>query len=170
MAITNDILKQEVVFINNYEKLQTQACQDGIDIIENYPFESDRILGLYSDYTIALSRNLKNTTEKSCVLAEEIGHHITSSGDIIDQTDISNRKQEFHARAWAYLNLIDLKDFIRAYKAGCRNRYELAEYLEVTEEFITDAIQFFSGKYGTYTNIGNYVIFFEPLGVLELHK
>lgn len=37
-------------------------------------------------------------TEKKCVLAEELGHHYTTIGNILDQTDTANRKQERHAR------------------------------------------------------------------------
>ena len=51
---------------------------------------------------IAINRALPTQAEKSCVLAEEIGHHCTSSGDILDQTDIMNRKQEYRARFYGY--------------------------------------------------------------------
>ena len=30
--------------------------------------------------------------EKACVLAEELGHHYTTIGDIIDQKESENRK------------------------------------------------------------------------------
>ena len=39
--------------------------------------------------------------EKSCVLAEELGHYYTTVGDILDQSDDGNRKQERRARLWA---------------------------------------------------------------------
>ena len=46
---------------------------------------------------------------------------------------------------------------------------ETAEYLEVTEEFLLEALQYYKGKYGRYVTIDNYAIYFEPtLGVLEL--
>ena len=34
--------------MNIYEKLQEQACKEGIDIVD-YNFQSDRIKGLYCD-------------------------------------------------------------------------------------------------------------------------
>ena len=52
--------------MNTYEELQEEACNDGIEIIDNYAFKSERISGLYCDSTIALSKNLKRTTEKKC--------------------------------------------------------------------------------------------------------
>ena len=52
----------------------------------HYPFETDRIKGLYSDGTIAISTDMKTDAEKACVLAEELGHHYTTYGNILDQS------------------------------------------------------------------------------------
>lgn len=109
-------------------------------------------------------------TEKKCVLAEELGHHYTTVGNIMDQTATANRKQERRARIWAYHKLLSLDDLIDSYKCGCRSRYEIAEHLEVTEEFLQECLDYFHEKYGLYTKQNNYLIYFEPLGVLELYK
>lgn len=147
--------------MNAYEKLQEEACRDGIEVI-HYPFETDRIKGLYCDGTIAISTSMKTDAEKACVLAEELGHHYTSSGNILDQSDTSNRKQELRARAWAYNKQIGLLGLIRAYEHGCRNRFEIAEYLEVTEEVLEECLVFYRNKYGKRTNVDNYVVYFIP--------
>lgn len=42
--------------MNTYEELQDKACKDGIDVID-YPFNSNRIDGLYCDGTIAIRQN-----------------------------------------------------------------------------------------------------------------
>lgn len=76
--------------MNTYEKLQEEACKDGIDVID-YPFKSKKIKGLYCDGTIAIKDNIDTTTEKACVLAEELGHHYTSVGNIIDMEYTGNR-------------------------------------------------------------------------------
>ena len=68
--------------MNTYEKLQEEACKDGIDVID-YPFESNGIKGLYCNGTVAIRDNIDTTTEKACVLAEELGHHYTSIGNAI---------------------------------------------------------------------------------------
>ena len=144
----------------NYEELQIQACKDGIEIVE-YPFNSSNIKGLYCDGTVALNEDMTHV-EKSCVLAEEIGHHCTSSGDILDQTDIMNRKQEYRARFYGYNLKIGLTGLIRAYEHGCTNRYETAEYLDVTEEFLEECISCYREKYGVYKIVDNYIIYFIP--------
>lgn len=66
----------------------------------------------------------------------------------MDQSRIENRKQERIARAWGYRKLVSVLDLINAKKEGIRNRYELAEYLDVTEEFIESTLKYYKEKYG----------------------
>ena len=154
--------------MNNYEKLEKLAAQNGVEIVR-WPFDNTRIKGLYCDNTIAINRAIETTNEKACVLAEELGHHETTAGNIIDQSDTANRKQEYKARLWSYNHLSGLCDIIRAYQHGCHSLYDMADRLDVTEEFLTEALQCYKSKYGTHTSIGNYVIYFEPsFGVCEL--
>lgn len=153
--------------MNTYEKLQDEACKDGIEVVD-YPFESERIKGLYCDGTIAIRDNIATTTEKACVLAEELGHHYTSVGNIIDMDSSSNRKQERQARLWAYNKQIGLKGLVRAYEYGCTASHEIAEYLDVTEEALQECIEFYRDKYGEYKTVEHYIIFFIPhLAVLK---
>lgn len=153
--------------MTRYEDLASSS--DARDIhIYNRKFNSPRIRGLYCDGNVAISNDIDTEAEKACVLAEEIGHHATSSGNILDQSSVANRKQERTARVWAYNRLIGLSGIVDSYKAGCRNLYEIAEYLEVTETFLADALACYKEKYGLYTQVDNYVIYFEPLGIAEL--
>lgn len=151
------------------EKLEQEAYDHGVDIIEKYKFDSPRLRGLYSDNMIALSRSIHSRREKACVLAEELGHYHTTVGDIISQQDTRNRKQELRARLWAYDKQIGLLGIIDAYKYGCRNTFDMSEYLDVTEDFLKDALRCYRSKYGEHTVVDNYIIYFEPnLGVMEM--
>lgn len=151
-----------------YEELLTEANDTGLSIDEAFPFNS-HLKGLYVDGNIALSSNLSNSIEKKCILAEELGHHHTTYGNIVDMSSTENRKQELKARVWAYNKLIGLNGIINTYKAGCKTLHEAANYLDVTEEFLSECIECYRHKYGEYTVCDNYVIYFEPtLGVLEL--
>ena len=118
--------------------------------------------GLISGNRIAIRKNIATTTEKACVLAEELGHHYTTTGNILDQQKVVNAKQELHARTWAYNECIGLIGIVKAFEAGCKSLYEMADYLNVTEDFLKDALESFRRKYGIYTEIDNYFIFFEP--------
>lgn len=147
--------------MNAYERLEDEACKDGIDVID-CNFNSDSIKGLYCDGVIGINKNIKNMTERTCILAEELGHHHTSAGNIIDQTKTENRKQEQRARMWAYNKQIGLHGIIDSYKRGCRNIHEMTDYLDVTEDFLRDALEAYRLKYGQYVNIDNYTVYFEP--------
>lgn len=115
-----------------------------------------------------LIRKDMSETQKCCVLAEELGHYHTTVGDIMDLNNVSNRKQELRARLWGYDKLIGLSGILSCYRAGCTNLYEMAEYLDVTEEFLKDALNCYKSKYGPYIRIDNYIIYFEPnLAIFE---
>lgn len=117
---------------------------------------------------VAIRRSIP-TVEKACILAEELGHYHTTTGNILDQSKVENRKQERKARIWAYNKQIGLLGIVKAYQQGCRNRYEVAEYLGVTEEFLDDALKAYRSKYGIYAIVDNYIIYFEPaIGVMEI--
>lgn len=146
--------------MNKFEKLEDVAYQDDVDVL-NYRFESNNIKGLYCDGVIAIREDM-TIPEKTCALAEELGHHYTSVGNILDMTSAANRKQERQARLWAYNKQIGLQGLIRAYEAGCQNRYEVAEYLEVTNEFLAECIECYRQKYGVGTTVDNYYIMFIP--------
>ena len=147
------------------EELRQQAEDLGAEVMK-WRFESERIKGLYCDGTIALSDRLNSTAEEAAILAEEIGHHLTASGNILDQSNIESRKQEIRGRVWSYDRLIGLSGLISAFDAGCTNRFEIADFLGVPEDVLQDAINYYHGKYGLYCSVGHYIVFFEPLRVI----
>lgn len=142
-----------------YEELQAQ--HDNLNIMEMDLSGVKNLKGLYFNENIAIEKSLTQK-EKACVLAEELGHHYTSSGNILDQEKTNNIKQEQKARMWAYNEQIGLLGIVRAYKYGCQNLHEMAEYLDVTEEFLCNALEAYRLKYGQYTIMDNFTIYFEP--------
>ena len=145
--------------MNSYEILLSEASENGLVVKEKpLKYNNGRIKGS----RVPIRQDLSTSVEKACVLAEELGHHYTTYGNILDQSDASNRKQELRARAWAYNKQIGLLGLIRAYEHGCRNRFEIAEYLEVTEEVLEECLVFYRNKYGKRTNVDNYVVYFIP--------
>lgn len=149
-----------------YEELLKVVDKEKIELFENNHI--GKMDGLYLDNTITINTtNLTTDAEKRSVLAEELGHHYKTYGDIIDQTKIENRKQERLARAWAYDNLIGIIGIVNAYNYGCRNRYEMAEFLHVSEQFLEEAVNYYYEKYGLFYEIDNYIVYFNPLGIME---
>ena len=118
-----------------YEHLLMEADSKGLLTKEkNLPVSKGRIKG----NRIAIKKEMSET-EKKCVMAEELGHYYTGTGDILDQSSILNRKQERFGRVHAYDRLIGLMGVIDAYKHHCQNIAESAEHLGVTEEFLEEA-------------------------------
>lgn len=84
--------------MNAYEALLAKAYNKGLTVKEKpLKYNNGRIKG----DRIAIRKDL-NTAEKSCVLAEELGHYYTTTGNILDQSVAANRKQELRARAYGY--------------------------------------------------------------------
>lgn len=100
-----------------YETLLDEAHNNGL-IVKEKPLHSSN--GRIKGNRIAIRENIDTSAEKACVLAEELGHHYTTVGNIIDLTDAQNRKQERQARLWAYNKQIGLTGIIRAFEAGCQ--------------------------------------------------
>lgn len=150
----------------DYEALLIEADSRQLRVREKPLKQHD---GLIVGDRIAIRKDIDTSTEKSCVLAEELGHYYTSSGNILDQSDIMNRKQEYRARLYGYNLQIGLTGLVSAYESGCKNRFEIAEFLEVTEEYLNEALKCYKSKYGTFARLDNYVIYFIPtLAVMKL--
>ena len=142
-----------------YEALLVEADNEGLTVKEMpMRYNNGRIKG----NRIAIRKDIDTSAEKTCVLAEELGHHHTSVGDILDMTDIGNRKQERQARLWGYNKLIGLSGLIKAYEAGCQDRFVVAEYLGVTEEYLCECLNTYRDKYGVGVTVDDYYIMFIP--------
>lgn len=155
----------------NYEKL---ILESPVPIYESEHLPH-HLKGIYIETqkfkTILYRRSIETHKEKACIIAEEIGHYETSSGNILDQSDIENRRQEKRARQWAHQRLIPLPRIVQAYKAGVRGRYEIAEHLEVTEQFLQECINRYTERYGLYAKADDYhYVCFDPLGVLTIFE
>lgn len=129
----------------SYDKLLHEANEKGLLIVEK-DFKSDA-KGLCKGNKIGIRKDL-SSNEKACVLAEEIGHYETTVGDIISQNSSDNRKKEKMARKWAVDKMLTIEDLFLAGENSCETLFDVAEYLEVTEDFLSEAIAIFKQKYG----------------------
>lgn len=148
-----------------YDELLKEAQDNNLIVKEKpLPISKGRIKG----NRIAIKHNMTEI-EKACVLAEELGHHYTAVGNILDQSTVENRKQEMHGRLVAYNKMVGLRGLVEAYNHHCRNLEDTAEYLEVTPEFLQETINCYRSKYGICTTVDNYAVIFEPnLAILKL--
>lgn len=143
-----------------YQELKERAFDEGL-IVKEYdiPGYKGRIKG----NRIAIHDGLETSEEKACVLAEEIGHAVTTVGDIHDRTDPDAIRQEFIARVYAFEMQIGISGLIRAYRRCCRTYHEVAEELNVTVPFLQDALEYYRMKYGDKVlDIDGYSVCFNP--------
>lgn len=151
--------------MTTYDDLLIEADSNNL-ITKEKPLRGNK--GRIKGNRIAIKKDLTET-EKKCVLAEELGHHYTAVGDILDQSSAENRKQEMRGRIVAYNKLVGLRGIVDAYLHHCQNLSEAAEYLGVTEEFLSDSITYYKNKYGIFATVDNYTVVFEPtIAVIEL--
>ena len=147
--------------MTHYEILLASSEKSGLKIVEKN-FKSDA-KGLIKGNKIGIRKDLSEN-EKYCILAEELGHYYTSVGNILDQSIVSNRKQENAARKWAVNKLISIDMIVDACKNGCCTFFEIAEYLNVTSDFIQEALNYFKRIYGYSYKNENYTVIFNDLG------
>ncbi len=149
-----------------YERLLNEANGEGLTVKELPMVFFD---GLIRNRKIGIRKTIDTSIQKADVLAEELMHHKYTVGNILDQSVPENRKQENIARFHAYNKRIGIRGLISAFEAGCKSRYEAAEYLEVTEEFLQDAVDCYREKYGEYKTCDNYIVYFIPhLSIMEI--
>lgn len=152
--------------MREYDDLLINANKQGFSIVE-IDLGTDTPCGKCIGNTIYINNRI-TTKEKACILAEEIGHYYLTVGDITNQMDINNKKQELKARRYGYSLLIEPDDIIHAVKKGCNNRYEIADYLNISEEFFEKLIEDYKKRYGMGVLVGNYYLQLEPnLGIIK---
>ena len=145
--------------MNYYETLIDGATYDGFIVKELHLKSGD---GRCRGHRISIRQDIPTLKKKADALAEEIAHGKITVGDISDQTKPANRRQERLARLMAYEIRFPLMDIVNACKARCTNTYEISEYLDVSEDTIKEALEFYRQKYGQSTTVGDYIIQFEP--------
>lgn len=169
IEVTDDMIKRDDELMNeddwlNYDELISEAEQMGL-IVKEKPLQSadGRILN-----NKIVIRDSLDELRKKCVLAEEIGHYLKNAGDILDQRNTSNSRQEDRARTWAYDMLIGLDGLVSAFEYGCQTKFDVAEYLDVTTAFLDDALKKYKERYGIVVKYKEYFIYFYPyLAVLK---
>lgn len=118
--------------------------------------------GLLIGRDIIIREDLPTLAKKTDVLAEEIAHAELTVGNILDQTDSNNRRQEHKARLRAAQMRVPLERLADAFEARCRNSYEIAEFLDVSEDTLREALELYRETYGPVAVVGDFVIRFEP--------
>lgn len=146
--------------MTRYERLVIAAEKEGVKILE-IDLGTNKKCGKCINNTIIINKNLSNI-EKHELLAEELGHYKTNLGDITDQSKTENRKEELKARRKGFKLILEPLDLIYAFRCGCNNFYDMANFFEITEKELLKIIEDFRKQYGIGKKFDKYYIAFEP--------
>ena len=91
---------------------------------------------------------LNNSRELKVCLGHELGHHYKDVFYDIRSTFETRGRQEERATRWAVETLISKEQLDAAAAAGYTEVWQLAEYFEVTEDFIRDVIRVYALENG----------------------
>ena len=133
--------------MDSYEELCEEAFDLGIDIKQS----EIPVPGLHAVYATICGAcyifmdACGTTCQKSCWLAEELGHHYTAPGRVLHYNCVDDWKAEARARRWAHARLLT-PDAIRTAARNTDDIYEIAEALDVTVEFLRESICDFESK------------------------
>lgn len=89
-------------------------------------------------------RRVTSRADEKVKLGHELGHCVT--GSFYNQyaaRDVRER-HELHADRWAIRQLIPRQELESALQAGRREIWELAEFFEVTEDFMRKALTYYN--------------------------
>lgn len=130
------------------EALEQRIFDEGICVIENkyLPKCLDGLYSKHKDDIIICLRLHMSARRRLCTLAEEYGHAVTSWGVARSMAPSEMTRQEARAIAYAIELIVPLEKFYKVRNAGVRNAYECAEYLGVTEEFLTWVFAFYEAR------------------------
>lgn len=126
------------------KKIQSKIYNKNIRILDcNVPLDTKGIsIDLQDKKCIYINRpNIQSLDDEFRVLAHEYGHIESGAMHKLDSgLDLIGR-HEYRANRKAVLEFLPVDLLIEAKEKGCKQPYEVAEYLNVPEEFVNLAYE-----------------------------
>jgi len=139
------------------EHLESELYDHGVDIVRRCYKGLKGYYRAYSDgYAIMAISPALTFAERTCVTYHEAGHHFTMNEPGQDS------RNESRADRWAAKKLVSVQNIIEALVNGCRNPYEVADHLQVSENFLYKTLDIYRLLHGEYYETGDWVIAFRP--------
>lgn len=125
-------------------KLYDIATRENISI-EDFKMKNKAIIErIDKEYYIGLNYSkIKSITEEKELLAEELGHYYCNAFYNSNSDFSTISKKEYRANKWKCTVLVSVNDFIDAFNKGLKNIYEIAEYLNLSEDTVTFAYNYY---------------------------
>lgn len=133
--------------MTNFEQMEQAAYERGILVMQNILDENSEYHGFFLEVhgqPVILINRHKTTAEKTIALMEELAHHETTTGNILDQTKVENRKAEKYARVRMYEGL--LPAIQSAIRNGSVFHWEVAEEADIPHETLLEIVEYCDQK------------------------
>ena len=101
-------------------------------------------------------------------VSEEIGHYLTSVGDISDTDSPEHRKQEEKARDVGATLVVTPEHLLECFEAGLATCWECAEYLEVPLETLQRAVSVYAKSNNGKLKYNHYTFYFNADGTINI--
>jgi len=152
--------------ISTYEQLEQLAFDINIKLQTDFlPNGMSGYYYLNTEYdvrAVTVSNRLETIVQKTCVLAEELEHFISTPEDLFTASKQMQSKYENIARFNAVKRLIPFEKLVEAKSHRFCDIYELADHLNVTPEFLEFGLVAYKEHYGASVSYRGIVIHFDP--------
>lgn len=134
----------------NLEYIEDLIDRENINLMDTYLEDTAGAYINYNKLNIILYDNSKlaSSNEKKEVLAEELGHYYYDATYKFNSDLQFISKQEYKAKKYSYSMLIPFENLRKAILNGRTSILLLAEYFDVTIDFMSRCIAFYLEKYG----------------------
>lgn len=124
--------------------LENIAKKENIDII-NYKMKNTkaRIINYCGKYIFMDYSKIKTYTEEKCLLAEELGHYYYDSYYYSNSSQLFIDKQEYKALKWRSITLVTVNSFIKCFKKGIFDLFNISEELQVEPDMVDFAYRYY---------------------------
>lgn len=158
------------------ETMEEDCAAAGV-AIERHPIPGQIEAVYYNDPSaspiIVLDDSIRTQAGMACRIAEELGHHYTTCGDILTNPNISKivvRKAETVARRWAFKYAVSLSSIVDAWDAGARSLHDMAEHIGIEEPFLKEAIETYDVLFEDGAFYGIRHVRFNPVTVTHMKR
>ena len=112
--------------------------------ISIHDFRFKKILAMSVPDHIAIDyTKISDERQEKNVLMHEISHNETGTFYGLQLPLESKERLEYRARKWAWLRLIPAEELKQAIAAGCTEVWDLAEYFDLPEEQVAEAVAYY---------------------------
>lgn len=113
------------------------------------PFSDAAVVEIGGEYGLFVDTEQFSTiAEETVAIAHEAGHIFTGSMYKVSSPYEVVMKHEKSANKWAIKKLLPFDEMKEAISSGYTTKYELAEYFQLTEDFVQMAYDYYTASCG----------------------